>query len=1206
MTWTQAQAQAIETRGKNLLVAAAAGSGKTAVLVERIIRFVVGGECDIDELLTVTFTHAAADEMSGRIAAALTEKLTAERDAKKIAHLERQLLLLPSASISTFHSFCQTIIRQNFAAADIDPEFRLASEQELRLMRRDVLDDMLEAEYEAQDAAFLRFADDFGGSEKNDERLASLLLRLYDFSRSRPFPERWLKSLAADFSPADDAHLKNTPWFPAAKEEIRLALFAARADNEEAAAVAADFAFANYAASLEEHCSIIEKAVAALDGDWEKLRATFLAMKFNLKAEKDADEDAKAAVAALRDRYKKNLAAVSEKYFAASERELIDDIRRAAPYMNELCRLALKFADMFRAAKREKMLADFADLEHFALDILTDGDANENELAPSSAAKTLRQKYKAVMIDEYQDTNGVQEAILSLVVGNEPKLFAVGDVKQSIYRFRLADPALFMEKYLSYPTLGSDYARIDLKQNFRSRSEVLAAINFVFVQLMTGGATELFYDDAAMLRAGADYPPCEKQTLTGDAELNVIFGDDDDATAVEREAQLIANRLHELMAADTQVYDKDKKKYRPLMWRDAAILMRSVKGKAEKILAVLKANNIPAYASMDAGYFESQEIRLMLALLSVLDNARQDIPLAAVLLSPVGAMSAAELAALRTEATGGDLFDALLFAGSPNANIGETLRQKAADFLARLTAWRNMARELSVPETIWQLYRDTGYYDYVGSLSGGALRQANLRMLADRAAEYEKTNFRGLFRFLRFVERMLDSNTDLAAARTLGESENVVRIMTIHKSKGLEFPLVFLASLGTRFGGDADELLLHGELGAGPYVVAENAAFRYPTFARAAMEHRLRQEARAEELRVFYVAMTRAREKLIFIGSVGTEKKLRDAAKKYCRFTQRNKAALPEHAVFGADSFLAWLLATVSRHAGGAPLVDFAQTNAAAPFIDYKDDSAWRVNIIAASSLKKESQPVGADAVLTAVKNREKLAATPCKKQIDALLDWQYPHRELAAVAAKFSVTELKRRFAADDADAAPNIAAAETWSRPRFLQQGGLTGTEYGSIMHGVMQHIDLSGDLTARGIKAQLRDMAARQIFLDDEIKIVRAGNIAKFFASAVGQRMLRAKKIWREIPFGKMMPAKIFYPEIDGDEEIFIQGVIDLLFEETDGLVLVDYKTDGDTTEDAARERYRLQIALYSDAAESILQKKITERYLYMLHDGKTISI
>lgn len=1209
MAWTKEQLAAISTYDKNLLVAAAAGSGKTSVLVERLIRRVLDETQDfqIDQALVVTFTNAAAAEMRQRIGAAIAEELKKRPSPR----LERQLVLLNAASISTLHAFCQTVIRQNFHLLDLDPKFRLANPQEADLLKRDVLETLFEEKYADGDAGFLTFVDHYG-NERGDEELYEIVLSLYEFAQSQPDPNHWIGRLPEKFDAPENATLDETQWAELLKG--RLGLLFAECRQETAAllenASAAGFDF--YAPVLAGDLEIFDGLLEKLPGAWDELGKTVRAVKFaSMRAPKETDEELKAQFSKRRARIKEEFKAMKEAYFVSDGAQFLADLREVRPMMETICQLTADFSAAFSAAKKAKAIVDFSDLEHFCLQILKDGDG----LSPSPAAKALQKKYKEIMVDEYQDVNDVQEAILTLVRSPRPNLFLVGDVKQSVYRFRLAEPELFLEKYRAYPNSGETFARIDLARNFRSRANVLAAINFLFARTMTPDVTELAYGEAERLNPGPDYPEAGRSTVAGPVELHLLdraaSGDDasgnEDLRGFALEAQYAASRIRAMMEEGAAVFDKEKKQYRPLAYRDIVVLLRSVRHKADILLEALRANDIPAYASADAGYFQETEIRVMLALLSVVDNPRQDIPLASALHSPIFGFSAESLAQIRLHCPQEDLFAALCGAAEDTADLPAEIRAASSAFLAKLTAWRNLARRRSVPDLVWQIYRDTGYYDYVGAMPGGALRQANLRMLYDRARQYETTNFRGLFRFLRFIERMRGMGTDLSVARTLGENEDVVRIMSIHKSKGLEFPVAFVCDLGKQFNmqDTSSALLIHKKLGLGPFVTSVDPNLRYPTIARRAIAQRLIQESKAEELRVLYVALTRAREKLVLIGSV---KDLKASAAVWLRNSGAPEAPLPDYVVAGAKSYLDWICPALARHPDAAALRaygDFAGETGA--FSD--DASRWRIETPPASAVappkKRADDETG---WIEALKNGEPLPPSEEAEWVNKTLGWQYPSRGLGGVPAKLSVTEMKRRFELIDEMSAPLQSVQKISARPRFLQaKTKMTGAEYGTLMHSVMQHIDLRAGLAPDGIKRQLEAFARNEIILPEHLELIDVRGVCDFFQSEIGQRMQNSPNVRREMPFSVMLEAKRFYPEVqDKSERIFVQGIVDALFDEADGMVLVDYKTDRDKSAAEIAERYRLQLDIYAEAIEKILQKKVKEKYLYLFFRGGLVKL
>ena len=1268
MDYTIDQQKAIDVRGKNILVAAAAGSGKTRVLVERIIKQLMERELSIDELLVVTFTSAAAAEMRERIEGALQKRLLVEENAALSAWLERQTVLLTGADISTFHSFCQQVIRKNIEAVEVDPQFRLAGEQEMVLLKRDVLEELLEKRYERPELAeaipaweeFLSFADDYG-NDRGDDAIYEAVLKLYDFSQSQPYPKAWLNRQRETYELADC--LFTTPWFQRILSGVVLEIDACIRQYDQLTMLVGDGApvalqeeWKPYVEAVQADIDQLEAVRGALricekrpaagcfdavqeaarQVSWVRLaKKEFKALKADYPEVRDRFDQA-------RDKVKKSFGKVKEKYLQEGEEELWHSIKGSGKAVKQYVQLVLDFIDALQAAKKERNILDFNDLEHFALEILC-GDAekimqDEPEYVPTAAAISLREQYKEIMVDEYQDTNGVQEAILNLIA-REANRFTVGDVKQSIYRFRLADPYLFQAKYDSFPEEcrnGEPNQLITMKKNFRSRAEVLAPINFIFEQIMRRDAVEIEYDERSRLHPGAAYPQGEN-TLAGPLELDILLGEKKDPKAAmaeemlegfELEAQHIANRIQQLMEEHHVVLDKDTNQYRPLELRDIAVLMRAVQGKADVLLETLRKNGISAYADVGGGYFEASEVRIVLALLSVLDNARQDVPLAAVLASPIGGFSMKELVEIRLAAEDGDLYDGLLASFSPDTKLSSKLAERTAAFQQELAAWRNYAVSHSVPELIWMLYRETGYYDYVGSLKGGLLRQANLRMLADRAADYERTNYRGLFRFLRFMDDLKKRETDLSVARTLGASEDVVRIMTIHKSKGLEFPVVILANAAKEFNlRDAQgTFLMHQQLGIGLKLAERSRTGRqiYNTMPWQVIADKIVDETKAEEMRILYVALTRAREKLIITGTLSPSQ-TENRAKAWGQLLADKDRQFSVQAIRQAKTYLDWIVPAVARHRDGASLRAFMEAEVVEKdLLPAEDNTEFAVQLIPASEVgAKVATERQEDPLLGAAAALAPMPATAQKEQVENCLSWQYDMGGLDEVPAKLTVTEIKHRFAEYEplADELPQqnlmvkLSEAEAkqdfeWPRPRFLQEArqGLSAAERGTIMHTAMQHLDLQGDRSFAGIQRQLESMELRGILQPGQKDAVYIKGIQGFIQSEIGERLRKAVNVWRELPFSRMLPAKRFYPQVkSGAERVFTQGVIDLLFEEADGsLVLVDYKTDRSPDHEKALRRYRIQVDLYSEAVQAILNRPVAERYLYLLQSGQLVKV
>ncbi len=1224
MAWTSEQQQAIDTENKHLLVAAAAGSGKTAVLVNRIVRKVLDGAANVDEILAITFTHAAADEMRGRIEKAILDKLETETDEKTIALLERQRILLSGAYISTLHSFCQRIISQNFSVLGLDPEFRTAGEEELKLLKQDALDELFNEEYEEGREDFLQFTDSFGGDARGDGKLYNLILNLYEYSRSEDDSKNWLTSLVDALDLPEETDLTDTPWYEVIAKDIRLqmedALFTANRTLE----AMEEFGIPAYENTVREDISILERLSAVTDeNDFSAIADAFSAADFKRlpalkKSDAAANEEAKVFIKESRDYHKGIVKGIAENYFQIDEAEYIRTLKIAASDMSELVNLVNKFEEKYSALKRQKNILDFSDMEHFALDLLT--EKSNGEAKPSAVAVALGTKFKEIMVDEYQDTNGAQEAIISLIIaGGNAKLFCVGDVKQSIYRFRLADPSLFLKKYAEYRHLGDNYDRIDLAKNFRSRGEIISGINYIFAQVMNEDTMELNYGEEEALYLGADYPQAEN-TLKSPIELAIFVDptekeleareDEEEKIAVfEEESRYVAKRIKELINESRMVFDKDKKSYRPISYRDIVILLRSVRGKAEVMQEVLQEYDIPVYANLDGGYFEESEVRLMLALLSTLQNARQDIPLAAVLASPIGGFSFEEIGLLRAQKDDDDFFSALIFSVSEGSALDDELKSKVSTFLAKLSKWRTLAREISVSELISTLYLETGFYDYVGGLPNGLVRKENLRLLIDRAAAYEETDYRGLSRFLRFVDKIRKNSADLSSAKTIGESEDVVRIMSVHKSKGLEFPVVFMSDLGKKFNEQdtTADLLIHSKLGLGPYFTDVDASYRYPTFPRVAIRSKILSENRAEELRALYVGMTRAREKLIMTGSVKGEEAFQKKMRRYAMHIGNTSVKLPSFQASSARSFLDWLLMSLIRHPDGENLRDAAGCFAApAPLLDYDDDSRWSVEILAPSTAPDNLKPAISDDMLIKVKNHESLPATKYKDEIEDILGWRYDDGGLFNVKGKISVTELKNLFAEAEEDTISIFPSDETLNRPNFLmEKSPLTGAEYGTLMHSVMEHIDPQKATSVIGVNEEISRLVALNILREEDSSRINAAQIAKFFNSPIGERLKNSRKVYKELAFSRLIDAALVYPEAT-DEKIITQGVIDLLFEDEHGLVLIDYKTDRPTKETTLRERYQGQISLYKEAVRDVLGKSVNESYLYLLSMGKLLAV
>jgi ATP-dependent helicase/nuclease subunit A len=1243
VTWTDDQWKAIMAKDRDILVAAAAGSGKTAVLVERIIRKILSKEdpIDVDELLVVTFTNASAAEMRHRIGEALEKAIDEDPWSR---HLRKQLSLLNKASISTLHSFCMEVIRKYYYLIDVDPGFRIADDTEAQLIRDEVMDELFEAEYGKKDNnAFFNLVDSFT-NDRSDAALMDIVRSIYDFARSNPVPDEYLHSIISMYDVSSINNLAELSFMKALLFDIELQLEASREMIKRGLEITKlPGGPAPRAENFLDDIKIIDTLLLAKKDSWETLYQAMQSWSFSRAKQVKGDHYDKELTdkaQKLRDKAKKKIQDIKEELFSRKPESFLRDMEEMRPLLETLVQLVKDFSTRFEKVKREKGLVDYADLEHYCLEILTGEISDEGEFLPSEAALAYQRHFKEVYCDEYQDTNMVQETILKLVTKNDElngNMFMVGDVKQSIYRFRLAEPNLFLGKYNRFQVDGkSSGLRIDLARNFRSRKEVLDATNYLFKQIMGKKVGEIEYDEAAELRPGAPYP--EEETFpvelllinqnTEDIEGPAIPEagaeaelEEFDAIGLEQsqlEARVIAAKIKELVASGAPVYNPKTKSNRPLMYRDTVILLRSMTW-APQIIEEFKQQGIPVYANLSTGYFEATEVAIMISLLRVIDNPFQDIPLASVLRSPIVGLNEEELSQIRIHQKRGSFWEAVsAFCRNKEAENRFRFYEKLRKFYDMLTEWRGTARQGSLSELIWQLYRDTQFYDFVGGLPGGNQRQANLRALYDRSRQYEQTSFRGLFRFLRFIERMIERGDDLGAARALGEQEDVVRIMTIHSSKGLEFPVVFMAGMARTFNmADVRKpFMLDKEFGfASKYVNAEKR-ISYPSLPQIAFKRKKKMEMLAEEMRVLYVAMTRAKEKLYLTAT------LKDALKKIDQWNDgadNSDWLLQDYERAAVSSYIDWIGPALVRHKDGSELRSSGAVNALVPEEITSHPSLWKISLISAEEIKNKEITVEReeDQFLELVqKGRLVPTLSPFNEEIVSRLAWQYAYPNAAVHRAKQSVSEMKRQREMADEQSGTDLVnhfKKSILKRPKFMQEKQLSPAERGSAMHMVMQHVDLTQLVNQESLQGQLTWMVTNELLTPEQAEVIDCQLIVQFFQSDLGKRYFTAKTINREIPFTLSMPVQAVYPAwADEDESVFVQGIIDCVFEDENGLVLVDYKSDRisdrykggfEQAKSILKDRYKVQIDLYTRAIEQIWKRKVTERYLFFF-DGAHI--
>lgn len=1279
VNWTEKQQKVIESRNRNLLVSAAAGSGKTAVLVERIIKMISEGEhpLDIDQLLVMTFTNAAAAEMRERIGAAVDKKLTEQPDNE---HLWLQSALIPQAQITTIDSFCLNIIRNHFNTLDIDPAFKVGDEGELLLLKGDVLGEMLEDCYMEGSPEFAEFVEHFGRG-KSDKGIEDVIFQAWQFSQSHPWPSEWLAQCRRELDEENLEEMKKSPWMQflfqdtarqmeELAEQLDSALEVCREENGPLA----------YEPMLTSDVAKIQSiGRAASEENFGKLYQTLQNMTFDRLASirsKDIDGDKKAFAAGCRDRVKKAVSKCRELYAAQSPDQVVEGIRGTKAVITQLLELTGRFDEAYRAAKRERNILDFNDLEHLALEVLLEKadepsspDAPLPVRRPSAVADELSRQFEEILVDEYQDSNYVQEALITSISRERfghPNVFMVGDVKQSIYRFRLARPELFMEKYSSYTVQDGPHQMIELQQNFRSRASVLASVNDVFYQIMTKDLGGITYTKDTALYPGAVFKEVDKESVdgidvdkdgislaagtatelllvdTGAESLKLLDEDALDYTARELEARMTARRIRQLVSEEQGllVWDKAKEKYRRARLGDIVILLRSMAGWSEVFVNVLMNEGIPASAQTKTGYFNTVEVETVLSLLSVIDNPMQDIPLAAVMRSPMIGMSDEEMAWMmaaykKNSKKGQDrgiygawtmwMEDREPGTDSVPVQTADSIREKLAHLSGLLEELRRESRILPIYELLYRVYRISGYYDYVSAMPAGETRRGNLDMLVEKAASYEATSYKGLFHFVRYIERLKKFDTDFGEASVAGEQDNTVRIMSVHKSKGLEFPVVFLAGMGKRFNKqDAyGRILLDADLGVAADYLDLELRVKAPTLKKQALKRRMELETMGEELRVLYVAMTRAKEKLIMTAS---DKSLEAKLSKW-KDVMTVDGQIPYTVLSSAGSYLDWILM-------------------ARPAIP---DSHMQTRCIPVKELVGEEVSRQIMRRMT----REDLLCVDGKQsydqeygeKLDAAVNYQYPYMDDTGLYAMVSVSELKKQSQIGRSEeaigtvdpgtegAGLEILIEEDRNRPgtgtdvpdtginapeagkktsarTSTPRGALRGTAY----HAALEHISFADIHSMEETEAALSELLEKG-YLNQEAKdFINARDIWAFLESPLGRRMADAQakgRIHKEQQFIIGIPAREM-GRGDSEELVLIQGIIDAYLEEPDGLVLIDYKTDhvprGNRDQAAAMlaERYRVQLDYYERALTQLTGKHVKERIIYSLALQQSIEV
>lgn len=1228
--WTKEQSQAINEKDSNILVAAAAGSGKTAVLVERIINKIINENIDIDKLLVVTFTNAAASEMRERILDTIYKKL---EEYPENQNLQRQITLINKASICTIDSFCLEVVRNNFFELDnISPNFRIADTTEIELLKQEVIEDIFEEKYENQDENFSKLINTYT-SYRDDTPLKELVLKIYSYIQSSPFPEEWVNEKIEMFNLKDKLNedFSKTPWgnilLKEIEEEIIDDIKALEDIKKELDLDSELESFSQVVRSDLDFLKILQENI----NNWDELYEIYNKMSFGAWPRKKIESDLKEYAKNVRDDVKKKFSSKLSKILICNSEEANQDIFDMYEILLKLKNLILEFGKEFSKRKRLKNMVDFNDIEHLALDILI--KRQEDKIEVTDVAKRYKKKFIEIAIDEYQDSNLVQEYILTSISNNN-NIFMVGDVKQSIYKFRQAMPELFISKYKTYKNKESksenDNLKIQLFKNFRSRKNVLDFTNLIFENIMSGSLGDIEYNQEEYLNLGADYKEIE-QNLKAEIDIinlkdqeneeentSEILEEEENTERLENiqvEARFVARKIKELIENKFQVFDRKKNCFRDIKYKDIVVLLRSTKTSAPIFEEEIINLDMPVFSDSSQEYLDSIEIENIMSLLRIIDNPIQDIPLVTVLRSNIGKFTDDELVEIRLSDKYDNFYNAMQKA---KINVGKNLQEKIEKFLTNLEKWRKEQEYLALDEFIWKLYSDTGYYNYVGLMPNGELRQANLKMLFERAKQFETASFKGLYNFINFIEKLKLSSGDLGSAKLIGENDDVIRIMSIHKSKGLEFPVVFLANTGKQFNlMDLNKnILLHQELGIGVKYINYDKQVQYDTLSKSAIRSKVFTETLSEEMRILYVALTRAKEKLYITGTMNDYEKEIEKMKIQVERYSKNENKINQILIKKYKKYLDWI-----------NLVYLYEKGNTKDLIEY--------NVLEKEEIIKKCKRIEQEEIDVVKMLEEHKKDKEEIKKIEEILNFEYKHKLATTIPTMSSVTQIKQmqdnikggKVGKEDKEKATekldksnllkeNKAGKEykeenavTFDKPKFLKEDKedkLTNAEKGTLVHLCMQHLNEKVEYNLEKIKELVEELERKEIITLKEKENINLYKILEFTKSNIWKEMRKAKKVYKERPFFINIPAKEIYKE-EIEEKILIQGIIDLYYiNENDEIILVDYKTDYVEREKEQEliEKYKKQLELYCKAIEEANKKQVSRIYIYSVYLGREI--
>ena len=1166
------------------------GSGKTTVLVERIINKIINEKIDIDKLLIVTFTNAAASEMRQRILEALYTKIEENPESK---HLQRQVVLLNKANISTIHSFCLEVIKDYFYEINIASNFRIGDSQEIELLKQETLEEVFENLYEEGNKEYINLVNIYGGY-RDDEDLKELILKIYRYSQSMPFPEEWISKSIEKFNLKNKINLDfgKTLWGEILveyfKEEVLSCIYELQRVSEKL----------QQELELERYYSVIINDIQNLktlvneENTWNDIYIKLSNIKFETwPRQSKTDCDLKENCKEIRDNIKDRIKSLQKRIFIYSSEEANKDIYSMYNVLNSLKNVILFFNKKYQENKKEKNIIDFNDIEHFALKILVKKDEN-GAYIPTEVAKIYKEKFIEIAIDEYQDSNLVQEYILT-TISNNNNIFMVGDVKQSIYKFRGARPELFLEKYDNYElatdneNICKQNTKIQLFQNFRSRKNVLDITNIIFNNIMSKKLGDIEYNQKEYLNCSANYiDPEENENIAGKVELDIIDLIEEDSEETDNEiiekseieAKFVANRIKKLLEEDYYVYDK-KYGYRKITYKDIVILLRTTTNIASLYEKELNKLEIPVFSDTSSSYFETEEIQIVLSVLKIIDNPNNDIPLVTVLRSQIGGFTDNDLVEIRLNSKDTSFYEAI--SNMPEEYENRELKLKINTFLNMLEDWQEKQEYLSLDELIWYLYESTGFYDYINSSPDGELKTANLKLLFEKAKDYETASFKGLYNFINYIDKISKSSGDSLSAKLIGENESVVRIMSIHKSKGLEFPVVFLCGTGKQFNmQDLNQnILLHQDIGFGPKVIDYERKIEYNTLAKEAIRIKLLNETLSEEMRLLYVALTRAKEKLIVTGyDKNLEKSILNKENSISGLD--NKIAIST--IRKAKTYLDWIELVYLKEKKN--LESILEVNF------YNKNQIKDINIEQNEELSYKQE----------IESWKENYKDEYFEKINNLLNWKYKYDESTKIEGKASVSSITKK---------PEKEIIEITAKPKFLNKTEtLNNAEIGTLMHLIMQKLDFKNNYDKKMLNELIQKLIASKIITENQSKYININKILKFTNSEFYKEIQKAKQVYKEQPFYIYLTADEIYKN-NIEEKILVQGIIDLYYiNKNDEIILVDYKTDYVSNNNGKEliDKYNGQLSIYKKALEQALNKKVEAVYIYSTYLEKEILI